>query len=326
MKRHSFVILLTALLCAVCAASCSNSSESSTPPQPSTRPGATLSEAQPTTQPVTKNAAATKPAKTNNKKKTKTKTTVTATQPATPRQNPVATTSPTAPKNIPGNTINGSNINPNIGNIADRVTDDINSKQVSGISLSETDIELAVGDTAEISVTYTPSDAMYKICSTNLSGSSVEITAKTNSKITIKGKSAGTCVLTVTSQNGHKATCSITVKRNETITDDSKIPHTDLCTAENVNRWAADITAECQNLGMKQNASLKGVGIAFDTAENAGKTQSYNEVKASYVQNVKAQLESLIEGEYKDYVFNCYAESKGGGEYYINVVISKEAE
>ena len=324
MKRLSFVIVLAAALCALCAAGCSNSSESSST-QPQTRPGATLSEPQVTTQPVTKSVAATKPAKaTTNKKK---KTTASATSPARPAQTPAATVSPTAPKNVPGDTISGANINPNIGSIADRVTNEINSKQVTGISLSESDIELTVSETAEITVTYTPADAMYKICSTNLSSSSVaEITGKSNTGIKIKGKAAGTCVLTVTSQNGHKATCGITVKRNETITDDSKIPHADLCTADNVNRWAAEITAECQSLGMKQNASLKGVDIALDTAENADKTQSYNEVKSAYVQSVKTQLESLVEGDYKDYVFNCYVEAKDGGEYYINVVISKEAE
>ncbi len=324
MKRLSFVFVLAAALCALCAAGCSNSSESSST-QPQTRPGATLSEPQVTTQPVTKSAAATKPAKaTTNKKK---KTTASATSPARPAQTPAATVSPTAPKNVPGDTISGANINPNIGSIADRVTNEINSKQVTGISLSESDIELTVSETAEITVTYTPADAMYKICSTGLSSSSVaEITGKSNTGIKIKGKAAGTCVLTVTSQNGHKATCGITVKRNETITDDSKIPHADLCTADNVNRWAAEITAECQSLGMKQNASLKGVDIALDTAENADKTQSYNEVKSAYVQSVKTQLESLVEGDYKDYVFNCYVEAKDGGEYYINVVISKAAE
>lgn len=168
---------------------------------------------------------------------------------------------------------------------------------------------------------------MYKLCSVNVSNKNViEITDKTNKTISIKGKSAGTCVITVVSANGHKATCSVTVKRNETITDDSKIPHSDLCTAENVNRWAAEITSACSSLGMKQNSSLKGVDIAIDTTDNKDQKKSFNEVKAEYVQTVKSQLEALTEGDYKNYVFNCYTESKGGGEYYINVVISKEQE
>ncbi len=325
MKRHRLAILLTAILCALCAASCSASKESSTT-EPTTRPSSTIDE-QVETEPATEigSTAATDPsgtAKKTKKAKSKTSKNQTATRP-----NPTATTSPTAPKDIPADTIDGDNINPNLGSIANRVANDIASNQVTSISLSSSELELSVGDTEKVDVTYYPEGAMYKLCSVNVSNKNViEITDKTNKTISIKGKSAGTCVITVVSANGHKATCSVTVKRNETITDDSKIPHSDLCTAENVNRWAAEITSACSSLGMKQNSSLKGVDITIDTTDNKDQKKSFNEVKAEYVQTVKSQLEALTEGDYKNYVFNCYTESKGGGEYYINVVISKEQE
>lgn len=319
MKRHWLAAVLAAVLVAACAAGCSASGESSQT-EPETKPKATVSSTVATVQDTT--AASTQAATTAPKKKTTTnkkKKTTAATAPK-------ATVSPTAPSNIPPNSISGANINPALNSIANRVQGDINSSQVTSISLSESSVELSVGDAITIDVSYNPEGAMYKLCSASVSNAGVEIVSKTNSKIKLKGISAGTTVLTVTSQNGHKATCNITVKRNETITDDTKLNHKDLCTAENVNRWTAELTAHCVSMGMSHDSGLKGADIAIDTADNAGTKKSYNDVKTEYISSVNSQLDALIEGDAKDYEFNCYSESKGGGEYLINVVIIKSAE
>lgn len=209
-----------------------------------------------------------------------------------------------------------------MGSIANRVSNDIASMEVTSISLSEKNIDLSVGDKIEIDVTYYPEGALYKLCTAKLSTKCAEISSKTNKSVTLRGVTAGTGVLVVTSQNGHKASCNITVKQNESITDDTKLSHKELCTVENVNRWTAEISAECAATGMTKKDSLKGVDIAIDTSDNADKKKSYNDVKSEYLSTVRSQLDALIDGDAKDYVYNCYSEPKGGGEYYINVVIS----
>lgn len=323
MKRHIPALVLTALLCAICAAGCGTSKESSGT-EPVTKPVATIDKAAteaPTT--VAETTAKATEATKATEKSSRSKARV-----SNVRKNSAqtATQSPTAPTNIPPDTITGSNINPNINSIAGRISSEIKANQVKSISLSKSDLELEVGESAELEVTYNPSGAMYKLCTAKVNNNSVQVSSS-NTKVSVKAKTAGTCVLTVTSYNGHKATCNITVKRNETITDDTKLDHKELCTAQNVQRWTTEITSECQKLGMTQSSSLKGADIAIDTSENKGKKQSYNEVRNEYVQSVKTQLGVLVTGgSYKDYVFNCYSESKGGGEYYINIVVSEKTQ
>ena len=320
MKKHYLAFVLAAIIGTVCAASCGASVESSIPQPEKTR--ATSATMAVTTEPSATQSASTKATEaTKATTKAKTKSRARASVNSTPR----ATQSPTAPTNIPPDSISGANINPNLNTIAGRVSADIAARQVSSISLSKSDIELEVGESTELSVTYYPDNAMYKLCTAKV-GNGCVIVSTNNRTVTVKAKSAGTTVLTVTSSNGHKATCNITVKRNEEITDDTKLDHADLCTASNVNRWVANLTAECQKLGMTQSASLKGADIAIDTADGKGKKQSFNEVNAAYVQTAKSQLAALVTGEYKDYVFNCYSESKGGGEYFINIVVEEKQQ
>lgn len=322
MKKHYLALVLAAVIGAVCAASCGSSVESSIPQPEKTR--ATSATTNVTTAPASTQPASTKATEAT-KATTKSKTTTRARARMTPNVVPGATQSPTAPTNIPPDSISGANINPNLNGIAGRVSADIAARQVTGVTLSETDLELEVGESAEISVTYAPDNALYKLCTAKADNGCVLIKTD-NRTVTVKAKSAGTAVLTVTSSNGRKATCNITVKRSETITDDTKLDHADLCTANNVNRWVSNLTAECQQLGMTQSAALKGADIAIDTADGKGKKQSFNEVNAANIQTAKSQLAALVTGDYKNYVFNCYSESKGSGEYFINIVVEEKQQ
>lgn len=325
MKKNAILPALCAALCLVCASGCASTQESSQPKPTqhvSATPDSPTAASDTQAASATAPSSATQPATTAKKSKAKVNT-------ITPSRRVPNTISPTAPTvdpaNIPPNSITGANINPNINSIAGRISDEISSRQVTAISLSKTEIELEVGEKAEIEIAYQPSDAMYKLCSVSGGNECAQISA-TNNTVTVKGRSAGTCVITVTSQNGHKATCSITVKRNEEITDDSKITYEDLYTAENVGRLSEEMSAVCASLGMERNAQLKGADIAVNTADNKGRTVSYNEVKAEYTQSIKTQLAVLTaEGDYKDYVYNCYTEPNGS-DYFINIVISKKEE
>jgi hypothetical protein len=96
-----------------------------------------------------------------------------------------------------------------------------------------------------------------------------------------------------------------------------------LYTAEKVGRLTAELSDMCSSLGMSNNASLKGnADIVINTADNKGKKLSFNEVKADYLQKAKSNLAGLVpDGDYKNYVYNCYSESNGSS-YVINIVIS----
>lgn len=232
------------------------------------------------------------------------------------------TQSATVQANIPKDNITGSNINPNLSAIQAQVAEDMKALAVKSIRLSSNSLTIATGESAELALTFNPENAAVKSCSLTVSSGCVVADFLGNSKIVVTGKSAGTCTLTVTSHNGHKAYCDITVKRAEQeITDDTVLSHKELCTADNATRWRTAIAQQCALLGMKENTALRGASFSINTADDQS-ARSYNAAEKAYVQQVLEQVELLTNGEYESYEFNCISEPQDG-EYIITVIVNK---
>ena len=81
---------------------------------------------------------------------------------------------------------------------------------VTGVKLNKTSRTIAVGKTAALTATVSPSNASNKNVTWKSSNTSV---ATVNSKGVVTGKKAGTATITVTTKDGNKtATCKVTVK------------------------------------------------------------------------------------------------------------------
>ena len=252
-------------------------------------------------------------------------TTAVPTKPATKKSKskPVETTQPaTVQENIPKDNITHGNINPNLGNIQKQVAEEMKALAVKSITLSSNFLTIETGESAELTLTFKPQNAAVKSCSLTVSSGCAEASFSGNSKIVVTGKSAGTCTLIVTSHNGHKAYCDITVKRTgQEITDDTELSHEELCTAENATRWRKAIAEQCALLGMKENTTLRGSGFTINTADDQS-ARSYNAAEKAYVQQVLMQVEVLTKGEYESYEFNCVSEPQGN-EYLFTVIVNK---
>ena len=237
-----------------------------------------------------------------------------------------STTQPaTITTDVPADNITGANINPYLGAIQGEVIAEIDAHSVKSISLSHPSITVEVGEKKTVEISFNPSDAVNKICTAETSNGNAKasISGKT---VTVSGVNAGTCTLTVTSKNGHKATCNITVKRSaQEITDDTVLPHSELCTAGNVTRWAEAVAAHLESKGMTRDTSLRGGGISLRT--DADKSDmSFNAAKKSFAAQAENDAALVTSGSWEDYTFNCTTESLGGGEYSIVITIVSKGE
>ncbi len=84
-------------------------------------------------------------------------------------------------------------------------------KEIEKLALSETSVELTVGDTAEISVSAEPPEAELKKISWKSSDKNIAVVEDGK----IKAKSPGTATVTAETENGIKADCGVTVKDKE---------------------------------------------------------------------------------------------------------------
>ena len=83
------------------------------------------------------------------------------------------------------------------------------NQQATGITISPTSVELLIGQTTSVSASVTPSNANNQ--NYTLSSSNTGVATVSNGIITAVG--IGTCTITATSSDGgHKANCSVTVK------------------------------------------------------------------------------------------------------------------
>ena len=227
--------------------------------------------------------------------------------------------------NVPTDNITGANINPHIGAIQGSVIAEIDAHTIKSISLSHTSLTVEVGESKTLEISFDPADAVNKSCKAEASNNNVKasVSGKT---VTVSGVNAGTCTLTVTSSNGHKAACNITVKRVEQeITDDTVLPHTELCTAANVSRWAEAVAAQLESKGMSRDTSLRGGGISLRTDADK-RDMSFNAAQKSFVTQAEYEAALITSGSWEEYTFNCTTESLDGGEYAIVITIVSGAE
>ena len=106
-------------------------------------------------------------------------------------------------------TINATVKGENDNLIQNNITLTIKSVPVTGISLNNTSTELAINKTIKLTTTIIPSNATNK----NVTWSSSNNTVATVTNGTVTGISAGTSVITATTEDGNfKATCKVEVK------------------------------------------------------------------------------------------------------------------
>ncbi len=255
----------------------------------------------------------------------KTSSNTDATQPTTvhPGTQPTTTpsTQPTTNPNVPKDNITGANINPGIGSIQGDVMSKIRALTLKSVSLNKSSVTLEVGKSEKLEISYDPENALTKSCTASVSSGAASASVS-GSTVTVTGKSAGSATLTITSRNGCKATCSITVKNAEQPrTDDTVLPHGELCTADNANRWNAAVVSRLSGLGMKQNANLSGSEISFGTAELPG-SQSYRTAEKALCDLAEKAVSSQVEGDYSGFEFKCSA-TRSNGECVFTVTIAK---
>ena len=257
--------------------------------------------------------------KTKIKKKSESST-APSTAPTT-EPNTADSTQPTTNANVPKDNITQANLNPNIGAIQSDIMAQIQALTVKSISLSKTSLTVEAGKSDKLEIGFDPTNAAVKTCSLQMSNGNA-VAKLSGTTITVTGKTAGTATLTVTSKNGHKATCNITVTRSEqVVTDDTVLPHSELCTAANANRWNASITAKLSSLGMTANPNLGGSSFSLSTANLSG-SNSYHTAEAALMSMAETEAIKQTGGEYSGYEFNCVA-SQSNGECEFTVVINK---
>ena len=259
--------------------------------------------------------ASTKPSTKAAQATTAPKSKITATIPALSS----ATQPTTLNVHVPDDGITADNINPRIGSIQSEMQEQILALAVTSISLSEVSIDLNTGETKTLDISFTPADAANKTCTVTASNGNVRasVSGKT---VSITGVTAGTSTITVTSHNGHKATCDIIVKRVEQdITDDTVLTHKELVTAANAERWTAAVISHLESLGMTRNTSLQGDSYSMGT--EGVNNKSYNEAESDFISLAENEATSITGQDWSDYEFNCVCSARDG-EYDIIVAIN----
>ena len=247
---------------------------------------------------------------------TKSKTPGTSASTATPSSTVPATTQ----AGIPRDNVGSGNINPNIGGIQSDMAAQIDALPVRSISLSETSLTLEVGESKEIEIYFNPSDAANKTCTLVSDNGNFRVSALGRT-VTVTGNKAGTGTLTVISHNDHRATCDITVKHSEQdeITDDTSLPHRELVTVENAERWTDAIIDRLETLGMTRNTGLQGESFRVTTDDLTN--MSFNEAAVDLAAQADYLATNMSNGEYYDYDFNCVCLAQGNGEFYYVVAL-----
>lgn len=255
---------------------------------------------------------------------TKPKTTgaAAATTKAATAVNPAATsTQATVQANVPADNISGANMNPNIGAIQSDMQGQINALAVTSISLNQNSLSVPVGETRSLTVTFNPSNASNKSLSASVDNQNVGI-AISGKTVSVTGVRAGVTTLTVTSHNGHRATCNVTVKpAQSSATDDTVLSHSELATAANAERWANAVANHLENLGLEHNSSLQGNSIVLST--DGLDNKSFNSALNDFIRQAQSGAEQLTGGDWDDFEFNCVYRAQGNGEYAVIISINE---
>lgn len=226
---------------------------------------------------------------------------------------------------VPPDNITDENINPNLDSIRHQVDEKIEEQTLKSISLSETSLTLEVGEIGELQLSFNPGDALKKSCS--LAKSNDNVSAEmSGTTIKITGKKIGECTVTVISYNGHKASCKVSVKQTETVvTDDTPLPHKELCTSDNVSLWLDAVVKRLKSLGMSQNNALTGADTEIKTADLPDNI-SYNSASKTLSDKAESELKKQTNGNWKNYEFNCVSEARDNGEYAIIIIVNEKQE
>ena len=111
-----------------------------------------------------------------------------------------------------------------------------------------------------------------------------------------------------------------------TVTDDTKLPHSQLSTAENMQRIVSYIISHNQSKGMTYDPSLNinnsGWLFGYQGCLNTTANRSYNEQLSRIVNGLDEDIDSILALDgfaisYNQMSFNCYAEQQSDGEYNI---------
>ena len=111
-----------------------------------------------------------------------------------------------------------------------------------------------------------------------------------------------------------------------TVTDDTKLPHSQLSTAENMQRMVSHIISHNQSKGMTYDPSLNinnsGWLFGYQGCLNTTANRSYNEQLSRIVNGLDEDIDSILALDgfaisYNQISFNCYAEQQSDGEYNI---------
>ena len=225
-------------------------------------------------------------------------------------------------RNIPPDDITSRNVNPNLGTIQQNMLNEINSLAVREIRLSEDSLTLVKGESAELKVSFDPENAAIKTLKADASGSAVSV--KTASKtVTVTAKSEGESTVTVTSHNGKTAICRVKVV-SAVVTDDTVLPHKELCTPENVSRWLDEIIGRGTMLGMTLNSSLSGSSFVIKTSSDTSDA-SFNDYCDKLVTAAVEQFAIYTGNRFEEYEFNAVSEEENG-EYNFIITVNKIEE
>lgn len=110
---------------------------------------------------------------------------------------------------------------------------------------------------------------------------------------------------------------------SQTVTDDTKLPHSELSTEANMQRFTSEITAYYKGLGMTEDTSLDtsaGWLFAYQGELNTTAVRSYNEQLQRIMSGLDDQVNALLSmsgADYGDIRFHCYYQMQADGEYHI---------
>lgn len=111
-----------------------------------------------------------------------------------------------------------------------------------------------------------------------------------------------------------------------TVTDDTKLSHSQLSTAENMQRMVSYIISHNLSKGMTYDPSLNisnsGWLFGYQGCLNTTANRSYNEQLSRIVNGLDEDIDSILALDgfaisYNQMSFNCYAEQRSDGEYNI---------
>lgn len=113
------------------------------------------------------------------------------------------------------------------------------------------------------------------------------------------------------------------VVTNPIITDDTVIPHSQLCTDENMSKVTSVINNHFVNLGSPYNPTLNKDNSGWfitqtlmSKYEECSVNKFTNDTLVSFINEANAFLE-MSDATYTDWTINCYAERQPDGEYNI---------